>query len=67
MQQDKMMVTLDGYRVRHVTVKAICIVKGDNEPIWLPRSLCQDGDLIGIGDFDIIVEEWLADDRELDY
>ena len=63
-------VTLDGYTVRRVTEKAIGITKTNqplDELIWLPRSLCEEGDRLEQGDTDISVKEFKAQELDLDY
>lgn len=63
-------VTLDGYVVTQVRLRAIAIVKSKTPAadwVWLPRSLCQDGDSLVIGDTDITVKEFKADQEGLEY
>ena len=68
-------VTLDGYVVRRVTEKAVGIAKDTKNPmglpdrsdlVWLPRSACDQGDILDTGDTDIIVRESVADEKGLD-
>ena len=63
-------VAIDGYVVKKVTEKTIGVVKASNpfgELVWLPRSTCADGDMLDLGETDISVAEWLAEDRGLDF
>lgn len=65
--------TLDGYVVRLTTANAIGIEKARSsltdkaEVIWLPRSVCEDGDTLSVGDTDICCFGSIADDKGLDY
>lgn len=58
-------VDLDGYRVARTTAKAVLLAKGDFE-VWVPRSVCEDGDELDMGDTDICVAEWFAEREGLD-
>lgn len=62
-------VTLDGYTVTIATVKAVGVCKDaiGGDPVFIPRSLCQDGDSLDRGDQDIAVQLWKAEDLGLDY
>ena len=73
-------VTLDGYVVVAQTVLAIGVVKtvkstAASPPLpspsdvsaWIPRSVCDDGEVVGVGDTDLSVREWFADKEGLDY
>lgn len=65
--------TLDGYVVRLATEKAIGIEKvrsdliAKADVIWLPRAVCEDGDMLSVGDTDICCYRRVADDKCLDY
>lgn len=62
--------TLDGYMVKVARDKSIGIVKSNDlngEICWIPRSLLQAGADLGFGDTDIVVEEWKAEQENLDY
>jgi hypothetical protein len=66
-------VTLDGYQVRRVASsgKAVGIVKEGAgfmaDLIWVPVSLCRDGDQLTVGDTDIEVMEFKATELDLDF
>ncbi len=64
-------VTLDGYVVRRVTEKSIAVAKvafgASGDLTWLPRSMCEDGENLDIGDTDISVVENIAEERGLDF
>jgi hypothetical protein len=63
-------VTLDGYVVRKTTELAVGIGKADNAfaaLTWLPRSGCEDGDALDLGETDIVCREFLAEEKELDW
>lgn len=66
-------VTVDGYIVRQVAPsgQAVAIVKEGAgfmpKLIWLPVSLCLDGDELTVGDTDIEVMEFKAEELGLDY
>jgi hypothetical protein len=62
---------LDGYVVKHGTDGAVLVCKADGsdngEGEWLPRSTCDDGDGLGVGDTDISVQRWIAEKKGLDF
>lgn len=58
-------VDLDGYQVAGITKLAVLVVKG-TFAVWCPRSVCEDGDELTLGDTDIRVAEWFADREGLD-
>lgn len=69
-------VTLDGYVVVAQTRLAIGIAKTaksaaapspSDVATWVPRSVCDDGEAIGVGDTDMSVREWFADKEGLNY
>jgi hypothetical protein len=63
-------VTLDGYVVRKTTELAVGIGKVDNAfavLTWLPRSACEDGDALDLGETDIVCRESLAEEKGLDW
>ena len=63
-------VSLDDYEIRFSTERAIGIVKAENpfdDPVWIPRSVCESGDDLNEGDTDIVVARWKADELDLDY
>lgn len=73
-------VPLENYIVTAETRLAVGVVKtrrnaagvleklaGDTTPHWIPRSVCDEGDILEIGDTDISVREWFADKEGLDY
>lgn len=59
-------VTLDGYQVVHFTERAILArhMKSATES-WIPRSVCEAGDRLSIGETDIVVAEWFAEKEGL--
>lgn len=57
--------TLDGYVVIRGTDKAVLVRKGTSDT-WIPRSLILEGDMLGIGDIDIVVAEWFSEGEGLD-
>lgn len=66
-------VTLDGYQVRRVASSglAVALVKEgagfQAELIWVPVSCCRDGDRLTVGDTDIEVMEFMAEQKGLDF
>jgi hypothetical protein len=66
-------VTLNGYQVRRVASsgKAVGLVKEGAgfraDLIWVPISLCRDGDQLATGDTDIIMAEFKAIELDLDF
>lgn len=73
-------VTLDNYIVTAETRLAIGVMKtrrnaagvleklaASADPHWIPRSVCDDGGTLEVGDTDISVHEWFADKEGLDY
>lgn len=65
--------TLDGYVVQVTTEKAVGIVRArsgasaKSDLVWLPRSVCQDGAYLNVGDTDIACFGSIADERGLEY
>ena len=74
------LVTLENYIVTAETRLAVGVVKtqrnaagvfeklashGDAQ--WIPRSVCDGGSILEVGDTDIVVQEWFADKEGLDY
>ncbi|MBU6430715.1 MAG: hypothetical protein KGR26_16975 [Cyanobacteria bacterium REEB65] len=66
--------SLDGYVIRRTTEGAVGIAKaqlglvnGGEHLTWIPRSLCEDGFRLEVGDTDILVETWKAEQEGLDY
>jgi hypothetical protein len=64
-------VTIDGYVVRKTTDAAIAITK-DVRPlpaefIWVPKACCDSGYELDVGDTDIIVQQYIAVQKELDF
>lgn len=63
-------VALDGYVVVHTTDKAVALCKSHDlsgEWTWVPRSMCDDGHALGVGDTDVSVRESMADKKGLDW
>jgi hypothetical protein len=64
-------VTLEGYIVRRTTEKAVALVREgagyQADLIWVPRSMCREGERIDVHETDLEVAKFVADDRGLDY
>lgn len=63
-------VTLNGYVVKHATERAIGIVKEasyNNDATWIPRRWVDNTDVLSVGDTDIIVARWKAEEEGLDH
>ncbi len=61
-------VTLNGYVVKHATERAIGIVKEasyNNDATWIPRRWVDNTDVLSVGDTDIIVARWKAEEEGL--
>jgi hypothetical protein len=43
--------------ITRATDKAV-LVEIDGEQHWIPRSVCLEGDMLDVGDTDIIVADW---------
>ena len=60
---------LDDCEVVNTTDKAIQIAwedeRGELHERWLPRSMCEDGDTLDLGDTDISVAYWLCIKEDL--
>ena len=62
------MVTLDNVRVARVTPRAILLEIDKSKPgVWVPRSVCENGDELDIGDTDICVQRWFAEREDLPF
>lgn len=61
------LVTLDDVRVIRVTDRAVLLTQGDDREVWVPRSVCEDGDSLDVGDTDICVSRWFAEREELSF
>ena len=60
--------TLDGYAVDVETQRAVLVVHvKSGAKTWIPRSLCDAGDLLSLHDKDIVVKTWFADKEGLAY
>lgn len=44
--------------IKATTEKAVMIVTPDGAPVWVPRSCCEGGDDLDIGDDDPLVATW---------
>lgn len=61
---------LDGYVVVDTRPMAVAVRKSgkpDDEWTWVPRSACMDGETLSRGDTDIVVQEWMAEQKNLDW
>lgn len=52
--------------VIRTTRDAVLVRFKDLKQVWIPRSVCQDGDTLKEGDTDIMVAEWFAEKEGLD-
>lgn len=61
--------TIEGWEVRRATEKAVALVREGAGPmadlIWVPRSLCMDGENLAVGDTDIVVRDGIAIEKGL--
>jgi hypothetical protein len=48
------------------TQKAVLVRFKNQEETWIPRSVCDDGSELEIGDTDIVVQTWFAEKEGLD-
>lgn len=55
---------IDG-EVRHATQKAVLVVIDGEDDRWIPKSLCEGGDDLAVGDTDIRVQRWGAEQEGL--
>jgi hypothetical protein len=63
-------VTLDGYMVAGTTTKAVAVRKAKDLASawhWLPRSMCDGGEVLEVGDTDIVVRENMAEEKGLNW
>jgi hypothetical protein len=61
-------VTLDKVtNVCGATQNAVRVRFDNMEEKWIPRSLCEDGDQLDMGDRDVVVQQWFADKEGLPY
>lgn len=58
-------VTLDGYEVVAATDLAVQLQNRGNVT-WVPRSVMLDGNEIGKGDTELVIQQWYADQEGLD-
>ena len=45
--------------------KAVLLTIGNGVEVWVPRSVCVDGDTIDKGDTDLVVQSWFAEKEGL--
>lgn len=51
--------TLDGVdQVIHTTKAAVLVRFKDLQEVWVPRSVCECGDELAVGETDIVVADW---------
>ena len=52
-------------QIHHETEKAYLVsVSGDkDEAVWLPKSLCERGERVGVGIYEFDMPEWIALDK----
>lgn len=59
-------ITLDGVdRVIKTTPAAVLVRLTNLKEVWAPRSVCECGDELSVGDTDIVVQEWFAEKEGL--
>lgn len=56
--------SIDGEVIR-TTERAVLVRCPDKREVWVPRSVCLDGDMIEEGDTDLEVETWFAEKEGL--
>lgn len=56
-------VTLEAEITR--TTDSAVLVDLDDRELWVPRSVCLEGDALDVGDTDIIVAAWFAEKEGL--
>lgn len=47
------------------TTDSAVLVDLDDRELWIPRSVCLEGDALDVGDTDIIVAAWFAEKEGL--
>lgn len=57
---------LDGSVVLRISRRAVLVRTDDLDEIWIPKSVCIDGDDIEEGDQDISVRSWWAEQEGLE-
>lgn len=57
---------LRGSSVLRTTNKAVLIRLDDMNEVWIPRSVCVDGDDLDEDDTDISVQSWWAEQEGID-
>lgn len=55
--------TVTGLVVR--TSEKAVLFRTEHAEVWVPRSVCVDGDLVNRGDTDLIVKSWFAEKEGL--
>lgn len=56
--------TLEGEVIR-ATEKAVLLRHEDGSEVWIPRSVCVDGEAIEKGDTDVVVSTWWLEQEGL--
>jgi len=47
---------------------AVCLLNpGTRERVWVPKSCCEDPDILEVGDDGVYVQKWIADKKGMDY
>lgn len=60
-------ITIDGVdQIIAATNRAVLVRLENLKEVWIPRSLCDNGRDLEVGDTDICVEEWFAEKEGLD-
>jgi hypothetical protein len=57
---------LDGSVVIRITARAVLVRKDDLSELWIPWSVCIDGDELTEGDENISVRSWWAEQEGLE-
>jgi hypothetical protein len=59
-------VALGKCEVIHMTDKAVLLeMHPSGEELWVPRSVCEGGTILDLGDTDVRVHRWFADKNDL--
>ncbi len=66
---DNELVAVEDCRCIQATAKAILIVHGDGDDVWIPQSQIHDDSEVYKPNTDgtLIIPRWLAEDKELSY
>jgi len=57
-----------GFEVVELSDDAVCVINPETkERVWIPKSCCEDPDILDVGDDGVYVAKWMADKKELPY